>query len=156
MSSEISAGSETAVELRWTTSGVKWCRNRWKDAGGQQICDQELGEVMLGVCLANCVRYTRVLQASQLKLMVCLGGVSLQQLCMAASPDGSTDLLQPARERGAALVLAWRCPGLPWVSLAVSLPTLLRQMHVQPFSHPSGNAKDRAIPEGSIGEMHIE
>lgn len=44
---------ETAAEVRWTTSGVKQCCSRWKDAGGQQICDQELGEVTLGVCLAN-------------------------------------------------------------------------------------------------------
>lgn len=73
MSPEMTVGSGIAAADRQTTSGVKRCRNRWKDAGGQQTCDQELGEVMLGVCLANCVRYTRVLQASQLKFMVCSG-----------------------------------------------------------------------------------
>lgn len=60
-----------------------------------------------------------------------------------------TNLLQPARERGAALVLcpmAWHCPELPWANLAVSLPTLMRQPRVQPFSHPSGNTKDQGCP----------
>jgi len=47
---QMTAGSGIAAEVRQTTSGVGWCRNRLKDAGRQQTCDQELGEETLGVC----------------------------------------------------------------------------------------------------------
>ena len=162
MSPEITAGSGIATEVRRTTSGVKRCRNNRKDAGGQQTCDQELGQVTLGVCLVNHVRYVTVLQASQPKFMVCSGGFhcssSAWQLLPTAAP---TCCSWRGREvlpwccapwpgvvpHGLVLCpMAWCCPGLPWANLAVSLPTLKRQPHVQPFSHPSGNAKDQGCP----------
>lgn len=73
-------------------------------------------------------------------------GCALEDLIAAAphglSPDSSTELLQPARDRAASLALcpmAWHCPGM----ILLFLCPPLRDSHVSSPSHPSGNAKDQ-------------
>lgn len=82
-----------------------------------------------------------------------LWGVSLQQLCKVASPDGSTNLLQLVRERE---VLPWRCAPWPGIVLSCPGPILLflspplRDRHLSsPSLVPLAMPVTMAVPKGS-------
>lgn len=115
----------------------------WHGVGTNETmhtCAQELGSDAGNLLGTSCVAF-QACPGFTAQAQVYSGGV-IAAAPHGVSPDGITDLLQPARDRAAALALcpkAWHCPGMTLLFLCSSL----RNSHMSSPSHPSGNAKDQ-------------